>query len=71
MTHWMRRKKKTTNKPHFGGTHQSLRISDSKHSILMNRRAAPERAPCFHMPSQKGGCVNVHCVKPVPDTLYL
>lgn len=27
MTHWMRRKKKTTNKPHFGGTHQSLRAS--------------------------------------------
>lgn len=22
------------------------------------------------MPSQKGGGVNVYCVKPVPDTLY-
>nr|DAI03767.1 MAG TPA: hypothetical protein [Caudoviricetes sp.] len=31
----------------------------------MNRRAAPERAPCFHMPSQKGGGVNVHCMMPV------
>ena len=50
---------------------QLLRISDSKRSILMNRRAAPERAPCFHMPLQKGGGVNVHCVIPVPDALYL